>query len=356
MAAKPANSKGSRLPSIFKASSSKSDGKRSNSESWKQKVSTLFSRIRQFSQKIQLAEFSSSPFSGLTPNSGTNESPASKTGIFFPKHDDLSFYDATEMSPVMKQLPKDPHELSPKIGWLSSKYNEILSSPEITDDVFSPVMKKLPFEADELPSKFTMFFQKHDQFCAPEVTDDELSPVMKELPYGAVEWHQNITMPFGVDERSPDFEKLPLAKGEEFCMTLNTDQLCYEKKRKVLPEVFIFPPYLSEASFDVEQHRGTSKPGESKPERELGAIEQQQRQRVTGTSDEPCINKYAQLISCRGIKLTKAAYELDEEQCRLLYEDIFKPLDFVSILLERSKTAPQGNKGLQFSVSTELSL
>ena len=42
-------------------------------------------------------------------------------------------------------------------------------------------------------------------------------------------------------------------------------------------------------------------------------------------------------IESQGIKLTAAAKELSDEKWRLLYEDIFKPLDFFSILHERRK-------------------
>ncbi|KAL9983860.1 hypothetical protein ACROYT_G006102, partial [Oculina patagonica] len=42
-------------------------------------------------------------------------------------------------------------------------------------------------------------------------------------------------------------------------------------------------------------------------------------------------------ILSQGIKLTAAAKDLSDEKWRLLYEDIFKPLDFYSILHERRK-------------------
>ena len=52
---------------------------------------------------------------------------------------------------------------------------------------------------------------------------------------------------------------------------------------------------------------------------------------------EPCGNMYTQLMAKQGAKLTKAAYELTEEQSRMLYEDMFKPLDVFSLMQERSK-------------------
>ena len=66
---------------------------------------------------------------------------------------------------------------------------------------------------------------------------------------------------------------------------------------------------------NLQQHREDITPQESKPERELNEI----------------------FIASQGIKLTAAAKELSDEEWRLLYEDIFKPLDFYSILHERSK-------------------
>ena len=47
---------------------------------------------------------------------------------------------------------------------------------------------------------------------------------------------------------------------------------------------------------------------------------------------EPSGNKYTQLMEKQGAKLTNAAYELTEEQSRLLYEDMFKPLDVFALI------------------------
>ena len=41
---------------------------------------------------------------------------------------------------------------------------------------------------------------------------------------------------------------------------------------------------------------------------------------------------YTQLMEKQGAKLTNAAYELTEEQSRLLYEDMFKPLDVFALI------------------------
>ena len=47
-------------------------------------------------------------------------------------------------------------------------------------------------------------------------------------------------------------------------------------------------------------------------------------------------------IYCQGIVLTTAAKELTDEKWCLLFEDIFKPLDFYYILNQRSKLLPSG--------------
>ena len=52
---------------------------------------------------------------------------------------------------------------------------------------------------------------------------------------------------------------------------------------------------------------------------------------------EPCGNKYTQLMEKQGAKLTNAAYELTEEQSRLLYEDMFKPLDVFALIQSAAK-------------------
>ena len=52
---------------------------------------------------------------------------------------------------------------------------------------------------------------------------------------------------------------------------------------------------------------------------------------------EPCGNMYTQLMEKQGAKLTNAAYELTEEQSRLLYEDMFKPLDVFALIQSAAK-------------------
>ena len=95
------------------------------------------------------------------------------------------------------------------------------------------------------------------------------------------------------------------------------------------------PHFLStKEQLEVKQQREKSKP------RSAFNSQEQQQYRV---AREPCINKYAKLIESRGILLTEAANQLAEEQSRLLYEDIFKPLDVFSMLQKRSKNVPQND-------------
>jgi len=53
-------------------------------------------------------------------------------------------------------------------------------------------------------------------------------------------------------------------------------------------------------------------------------------------ANTPCATKYSFLLD-HGVQLTDAAKELSDEQMNLLWEDIFKPLDFCSILHDRRR-------------------
>ena len=53
-------------------------------------------------------------------------------------------------------------------------------------------------------------------------------------------------------------------------------------------------------------------------------------------ANTPCARRYSFLLD-HGVQLTEAAKDLSDEQMNLLWEDIFKPLDFSSILHDRRK-------------------
>lgn len=225
---------------------------------------------------------------------------------------------------------------------LKEKFSKLFSA---TGRQFSPkiqlskLMSSFPGLSPKLEthekSKIGLSSPKQDELCSSQVT--KMPSKMKELTKQTDGVRSNIAMTFhGSDQLSPGIAKLsPKNAG-----------LCFKKGRSVVPEIVIFPPDTSEVPPEDEPRRGhLSKPrrikSESKKSTERG--KEQQRKRV---ESEPCINKYAQFISNRGIQLTGAANELTEEQSRLLYEDIFKPLDIYSILQERSKNVSQLELGI----------
>ena len=192
------------------------------------------------------------------------------------------------------------------------------SSPSLTG--LSPELN-----THEMTPRKSELFSKHEDTCSsPKIS--ELSSKRKEPDEQAAgKSCSNIAISStGIDERSSGIGKLS-PKGQESFP--KADELCYEERRS--DETFMFPS-ASKQQLEVEQE-GEKIKFHSK---------EKQQQRVVS---EPCINKYSKLIASRGIHLTEAAYELNEEQSRLLYEDIFKPLDLFSMLRERSKTVPQKN-------------
>ena len=195
--------------------------------------------------------------------------------------------------------------------------------------------RKLPLKTKELYSNTTTLFVGLNNL-SPDTT--EVPTKDRELSLKTEELCLDTATPFvGLHKQSSDTTEVST---KDQRLSLNTEDSCSKKRRNVEPEIFIFPPNFSKLSFEIDDQRRIIKPQRSKSEKTRGLYcnEQQQRPRIVS---EPCINKYAQIISSRGIKLTEAANELSEEQCRLLYEDIFKPLDFFSILQERMENLPE---------------
>lgn len=232
---------------------------------------------------------------------------------------------------------------------LKEKFSKLFSatgrqfSPKIQLSKFMSSFPGLsPKSETHEKSKIGLSSPKQDELCSSQVT--KMPSKMKELTKQTDGVRSNIAMTFhGSDQLSPGIAKLS-PKGQE--LSQKNEGLCFKKGRSVVPEIFIFPPDISEVPPEDEPRRGhLSKPrrikSESKKSTERG--KEQQRKRV---ESEPCINKYAPFISNKGIQLTEAANELTEERCRLLYEDIFKPLDIYSILQERSKNVSQLELGI----------
>ena len=209
-----------------------------------------------------------------------------------------------------------------------------LSSPSFPG--MSPKLK-----TQEMSPKTSELLPKHEKFNCPKLP--ELSLKIKQLPQWANECSNTDILSPGLDEVSPDIVKVSSPMVQQLSPTIS--KVYGKKRRNVLPEIFVFPT-VPEESPVVEVRQVTSREITSKPRRFQSEIERctytniehQHRPRFVS---EPCINKYSKLIASRGIKLTEAAYQLTEEQCRLLYEDIFKPLDMYSILQERRKTVQQ---------------
>ena len=120
---------------------------------------------------------------------------------------------------------------------------------------------------------------------------------------------------------------------------LNKDELSLKggescsKKQIVTPDMSVNSPALCKALLEDEP-----KPKDKVKARRYRSepLRRKELYRPRFVS-EPCGNMYTQLMAKQGAKLTKAAYELTEEQSRMLYEDMFKPLDVFSLMQERSK-------------------
>lgn len=231
---------------------------------------------------------------------------------------------------ISKSFKKKFCKLLARVGKLAPKTEvKEISSPSFF--ALSPKVEAGFPETKELPSKNCIPSPDPEKFCSSEA--GKLSQEIKELPSKTDELSSNVVEPLlGPTNIPSDITKVPL---QDTGLPQKTNQLCFNKGRDVQPEVFIFPDVRKQPS-EVQEDGGVFKPRRFKSEGEQRTFgnAQQQRQRMVSV---PCINKYAQIISARGIQLTSAANELSEEQCRLLYEDIFKPLDVFSILLERRK-------------------
>ena len=220
-----------------------------------------------------------------------------------------------------------------KVSKLFSRIGQWFRKVQFSELKYSPSFPELSQKSEtQISLPKVSKCSKHDEFRSNEVTD--LTPKIKELPHQADEMSSNVAAlsPY-LDEVSPGIAKLsPKQNGK---LSPKKDKLRRKKSRNVGPQIFTFPtvPELHE----VKNRRGTRKPQRFQSETTWSTyknFKDQNRQRVVS---EPCINKYAELIASRGIQLTEAANELTEEECRLLYEDIFKPLDVSSILQQRNQ-------------------
>ena len=219
-----------------------------------------------------------------------------------------------------------------KVSRLFSKIGQCFQKVQFSERSCSPSFREVSQKPEtQVSSLKESKCLKHDELWSNEIT--ELSPKINELPQQAGGMSPNMAaLSPCPDELSPGIAKLSPKRCE---LSPKKEKFFRKKTRNVEPEIFIFPtvPELLEA----EHRRETRKPRRFQSETGQSPyrnIKDQHRQRVLS---EPCITKYAELIASRGIQLTEAANKLTEEECRLLYEDIFKPLDIYSILRERNR-------------------
>ena len=238
---------------------------------------------------------------------------------------------------------KEEESIKEKVSKLVSKIGNVFRKIQ-HGDLSRPSLPGLPpkLETHEMSPRKSELLPKHEKLSSPKVP--ELSLKIEQLPQLDSEMCSNIDiLSPGLDEPSPDIVKVSSPKGQQ--LSPNINKIYGKKRRNVLPEIFTFPT-VPEESLEVEDRQVRRREIKSKSRRFQSETEQctyknirdQHRPRF---ASEPCINKYSKLIESRGIQLTEAAYQLTEEQCRSLYEDIFKPLDVYSMLQERRKTIQQ---------------
>ena len=207
------------------------------------------------------------------------------------------------------------------------QFSELSRSPSFLE------LSQKPESQVESPKVHASQFSKDDELWSNEVT--ELSQKIKEPPQPSAKMSPNIAA------LSPGFDKLSLGiaklSPKRHELSPKKGKLRRKKRCNADPEIFVFPTVPEVQEVKNRRETLTRKPRRFQSETVRSTnenIKDRHRRRV---ASEPCINKYAELIESQGIQLTEAVNELTEEECRLLYEDIFKPLDICSILQERIK-------------------
>jgi len=143
------------------------------------------------------------------------------------------------------------------------------------------------------------------------------SPVVKTLSPKIEEQSQD----FEIDQPAVELIELSTEVNE---LSSNIEELtsevfelpCLEIRQHFSAEIFIFlPPHVFTTSFEDEEHNET---------------------RGSQTVSSPSFEKFSFLLKYGG-KLTEPGKQMSDDEMKLLYEDIFKPLDFFSMLQKRSK-------------------
>ena len=251
--------------------------------------------------------------------------------------------EALPRSKTNKKLCQDTALISPDLTKLSPEVNTL-----------SPKRGNMPFDGSEVCSKkkrnvMPEVFIFPPEICPPspeieEVNEEEefwpmvLSPsheseaIFSQTTRLSPKGHETSPKNNKSGPKSPFLSAIP----EELFSKLTTsspigDKLSFmpsescSSRQSGTPDIPMNPPVLLQdvpkTREKVKARRYQSNPLQRKAKEPL-------RPRFVS---EPCGNKYTQLMEKQGAKLTNAAYELTEEQSRLLYEDMFKPLDVFAL-------------------------
>ena len=254
------------------------------------------------------------------PRSKTNKKLCQDIALISPDLTKLS-PEVNTLSPKRGNMPFDGSEVClkkkrnrmpevfifpPEICPPSPEIEEVNEEEEFWPNVLSP-----SHESEAISTKITKLSPKGHETSPKNDKSGPKSPFLSAIPEEF--FSKQTTL-------SPIGDKLSFMPSESS-----------SSRQSVSPDVPINPPVLlqdvPETREKVKARRYQSNPLQRKGKEPL-------RPRFVS---EPCGNKYTQLMEEQGAKLTNAAYELTEEQSRLLYEDIFKPLDVFALIQSAAK-------------------
>ena len=224
------------------------------------------------------------------------------------KRENLPLQDSEPCLKTKRNVMPEVFLFPPEICLETLEVEEAYENEEFWQDILSP----LP-ERDETSSDINQLSQEGDELSSKNDLCPS-SPLFFSIP----------------EELSCSASTTKLPNKDE--LSLRGGESC-SKKQIVTLDMSVDSPALCKALLEDEP-----KPKEKVKARRYRSepLRRKELYRPRFVS-EPCGNMYTQLMAKQGAKLTKAAYELTEEQSRMLYEDMFKPLDVFSLMQERSK-------------------
>ena len=288
-----------------------------NSRELSPRISRIFPELESPSPKIKEVQnvVLSSQRCEALPLSQTNKKLFQDIALISPDLTKLS-PEVNTLSPIRGNMPFDGSELClkkkrnrmpevfiypPEICPASPDIEQVSEQEDVWPNVFSPSHEReaISTQSTKLSSEGHEIFPKNDK-SGPK------SPFLSAIPE---ELFSKLTT------SSPIGDKLSFMPSES-CSS----------RQSVSPDIPINPLVLLQ---DVPKRREKVKARryQSNPLQRKG--KEPLRPRFVS---EPCGNMYTQLMEKHGAKLTNAAHELTEEQSRLLYEDMFKPLDVFTLI------------------------